>query len=231
MLLLYIHETPQEREKENKMRKRRNWLKTTIAMLTLVATVLETGFTSVSTLAAEITTEDGIVVNNDAIEESNVDADAGNSDDLSISVERDADSQPEESFEEENSYNYGQEEQFEEAAELKEGSLDVTDNGITGSGYNEISIYVDTENLSYRKSFRIEFFGPSDASYNTIINDDLFKTNDGRYDFENLKGEEFTVRATSEDKVILSYRYNEDGYPTIVVENEPVEKKLEKKTV
>ncbi len=217
------------------MRKRRNWLKTTIAMLTLIATVLETGFSSVSTLAAEIQTEDGIIVNNDAIEDSYVDSDAGNSDDLSISVERDADSQPEETgdsfVQEENTINYEQEEQFEEAAELKEGSLDVTDNGITGSGYNEISIYVDTENLSYRKSFRIEFFGPSDASYNTIINDDLFKTNDGRYDFENLEGEEFTVRATSEDKVILSYRYNEDGYPTIVVENEPVEKKLEKKTV
>ena len=122
------------------MRKRRNWLKTTIAMLTLIATVLETGFSSVSTLAAEIQTEDGIIVNNDAIEDSYVDSDAGNSDDLSISVERDADSQPEETgdsfVQEENTINYEQEEQFEEAAELKEGSLDVTDNGITGSGYN-----------------------------------------------------------------------------------------------
>ena len=50
--------------------KKRNWLRTTIAMITLIATVLETGFTSVSTLAAEITTDDGIVVNTDAVEES-----------------------------------------------------------------------------------------------------------------------------------------------------------------
>ncbi len=99
------------------MRKRRNWLKTTIAMLTLIATVLETGFSSVSTLAAEIQTEDGIIVNNDAIEDSYVDSDAGNSDDLSISVERDADSQPEETgdsfVQEENTNNDEQVEQFE----------------------------------------------------------------------------------------------------------------------
>ncbi len=257
-------------KKERVMRKRRNWLRTSIAMLTLVATVLETGFTSVSTLAAEIQTEDGIIVNNDAIEESNggedafVEPDQGGEDsfvessgseenndvsenegELSIQVESSSDSDSgdafvesgssdeadsEESFVEENAAN-NEEEPVEEAEELKEGKLDVTDDGIKGSGYDEISIYVDTEKLSYRKSFKIEFFGPDSASYNTVINDKLYKTDNGRYDFENLEGNDFTVRATSDDKVILSYKYNEDGNPTIVVENEPVEKVLEKKTV
>ena len=213
-------------------------------MLTLVATVLETGFTSVSTLAAEITTEDGIVVNNDAVEEASVESEAPvSNDELTINVEPESDPAVEETTGnsgdvEEVTTTSGDsdetpavEETFEEAEELKEGKLDVTDSGISGSGYDEISIYVNTEKLSYRKSFRIEFTGPDNAMYPTVINDTLYKTNDGRYDFDNLEGSDFTVRATSEDKVILSYRYNQDGYPEIVVENEPVEKVLNKKTV
>ena len=202
------------------MRKRRNWLRTSIAMLTLIATVLETGFTSVSTLAAEITTEDGIVVNNDAIEESDGNVETSNDEELTINVEPDNDpaeevkeedadpeesDQAEESNITEESYSDGsevsedadasgysedgdvaEEETFEEAEELKEGTLDVSDDGISGSGYDEISIYVNTEKLSYRRSFRLEFFGPNDAKYNTVINDNLFKTDDGRYDFETL---------------------------------------------
>ena len=67
---VYINRKPNRKgNKERIMRTKRNWLRTTIAMLTLVATVLETGFSSVQTFAAEITTEDGIVVNNDAVEE------------------------------------------------------------------------------------------------------------------------------------------------------------------
>lgn len=216
------------------MRKRRNWLKTTIAMLTLIATVIETGFSSVSTFAAEITTEDGIVVNNDAVEDA---VDNGENGDLDISVESAQDVEDvQEEAEPEQSENAAisdpaEEEEYSQAEELSEGTLDVSDSGISGHGYKEISVYVDTENLGYRRSFRIEFTGPAAASYNTIINDDLSKTNDGRYDFENLEGGDFTIRATSSDDVILSYKYNSDGYPTIVVENAPTEKKMEKTSV
>ena len=217
------------------MKKRRNWLKTTIAMLTLIATVLETGFSTVSTMAAEITTEDGIVVNTDAVDEA--DLVAGGDEDLRIDVSAD-DGYVEDAGEvgEDESYvgsgeDAYEEETNEEAGELREGTLDVTDRGISGTGYDEISVYVDTEELGYKRSFYIEFVGPDGASYNTIINEKLFKTNDGRYDFENLEGGDFLIRATSDDKVVLSYRYNEDGYPEIVVSNEPVEKVLEKRTV
>ncbi len=202
--------------------RKRNWLKTTIAMITLIATVLETGFTSVSTLAAEITTEDGIVVNNDAVEEVNEDA---GSEDLDISVERERDSEDVEDAD------YEEEEAVEEATELKEGSLSLSDDQIAGSGYDDISIYVDTEGLDKKDMFRIEFEGPASASYNPIINDDLDKTSGGRYDFEFLEGGDFTVRAVSSDDVTFSYRYNEDGYPTIVVESIPAEKILESTTL
>ncbi|MCR5302250.1 MAG: Cna B-type domain-containing protein [Lachnospiraceae bacterium] len=252
--------------------KRRNWLKTTIAMLTLIATVLETGFTSVSTLAAEITTEDGIVVNNDEISGDN----QNTGDDLQIEVSHD---EPQENFEDstevfsdessadrnsfnESSYEEGSpedgivedgfndgevvegeelaeenvegeaaEETFEEAEELKEGVLDLSDNGISGSNYDEISVYVNTENLAKRDKFRIEFTGPASSSYNPVINDELDKTNGGRYDFEGLEGGDFTVRATSSENVSISYIYNEEGYPTIVLESAEVEKILEKKTL
>ncbi|MBR1909298.1 MAG: hypothetical protein IJ821_01795, partial [Lachnospiraceae bacterium] len=256
------------------MRKRRNWLRTTIAMLTLIATVLETGFTSVSTLAAEITTEDGIVVNTDGVEEAEaVTPDGGQDPDIQIEtesasavetepevnepeevveeatvVEESADTEPltmaeentEEPVESDNSEELAievesegivEEEVFEEAEELLEGTLDVSDDGISGLGYDEISVYVYTDNLANKDKFRIEFTGPSGASYNPVLNNELDKTNGGRYDFEGLEGGDFTVRATSSDNVILSYRYNEDGYPAIYVESEPVEKILETRTL
>ena len=250
------------------MRKRRNWLRTTIAMLTLIATVLETGFTSVSTLAAEITTEDGIVVNTDGVEEAEaVTPDGGQDPDIQIETEsasavetepevnepeevaveatatEDANTESltmaEENTEEpvgsDNSEDLAieaesegivKEEVFEEAAELLEGTLDVSDSGITGSGYDEISVYVNTDELDNKDKFRIEFTGPASASYNPVLNEDLDKTNDGRYDFDSLEGGEFTIRANSPDDVILSYSYNEDGYPLIAVKSEEAEKVL-----
>ncbi|MCR5590697.1 MAG: hypothetical protein K6F73_04130, partial [Lachnospiraceae bacterium] len=236
--------------------KKRNWIKTTIAMITLIATVLETGFSTVSTLAAEITTEDGIVVNTDAVTDADQEADDG----LQIEVVKDEDAEPagtsdddaeeaddqadvqeddasyedaaeetdefqeEESFEEEDA---AEEEVYEEAEELKEGSLDISDNGITGSGYNEISVEVNTDKLAKKDTFRIDFAGPASASYNPVINDELDKTNGGIYDFENLEGGEFTVRVISSENVILSYKYNEDGYPMVAVESKPVEGTLD----
>ncbi|MBO4904088.1 MAG: hypothetical protein J5367_02585, partial [Lachnospiraceae bacterium] len=239
------------------MRKRRNWFRTTTAMIALIAMVLETGFSSVATMAAEITTEDGIVVNNDVVEEAN----DGAEDQLNIEVVPDEDNsgddgtqigedvsggdedvngpgeseEPEEikgqeepqEVEKPSESEPAQEETFEPADELKEGTLKITDSGISGSGYDEISIYVDTTGLAKKDKFRIEFSGPADASYNTVINDDLDKTSDGRYDFTNLEGGEFRVSATSSYDVSLSYKYNEDGYPTICVESVGPEKNLE----
>ena len=253
--------------------KKRNWLRTTIAMITLIATVLETGFTSVSTLAAEITTDDGIVVNTDAVEESSqeeasepAEYEESSGDDLDIEVVPDEGTNAEmpedaasgdnaedslvrsEGSEEGYSVTDGatedaatgdaaaeepavEEETFEEAEELKEGNLDIYDDEIRGSGYDEISIYVDTEKLAKKDKFRLEFTGPADASYNPVINEDLDKTNDGRYDFEYLDGGEFTIRITSSDDVILSCKYNEDGYPTFALESVRAEKSLDTDTI
>ncbi|MCR5687183.1 MAG: hypothetical protein K6G58_04115, partial [Lachnospiraceae bacterium] len=259
--------------------KKRNWIKTTIAMITLIATVLETGFSTVSTMAAEITTEDGIVVNTDALGEASEAEDAD--DGLQIEVVPDDASgegsdaaaetaEPEEDEEEEAVTEDGgsveassedaeaedtetedteteeteetedfqeseeaaeEEEVYEEAPELKNGTLNLSDTGITGSGYKEISVYVDTDKLAKKDTFRIEFSGPATASYNPVINEDLDKTNGGRYDFEGLEGGEFTVRASASDNVILSYKYNEDGYPMIDVESKPSEGTLDATTL
>lgn len=230
---VYINRKPNRKgNKERIMRTKRNWLRTTIAMLTLVATVLETGFSSVETLAAEITTEDGIVVNNDAVEEVpeenldiTVEPDNGGDADFEV-LEASEDDAFEETVEKASGEFPEEVETFEEAEELREGTLDVSDSGITGSGYDDISVYVNTDELDNRDKFRIEFTGPASASYNPVLNEDLDKTNDGRYDFDSLEGGEFTIRANSSDDVILSYSYNEDGYPLITVRSEEAEKVL-----
>ena len=232
---VYINRKPNRKgNKERIMRTKRNWLRTTIAMLTLVATVLETGFSSVQTFAAEITTEDGIVVNNDAVEEVpeenldiNVEPDNGGEGDVEI-LEASEDEAFEETpeVEELSGQAPGEGEVLEEAKAIREGTLNVSDSGITGSGYDEISVYVNTDELDNKDKFRIEFTGPASASYNPVLNEDLVKTNDGRYDFDSLEGGDFTIRVNSSDDVILSYSYNEDGYPLITVKSEEAEKVL-----
>ena len=212
-------------------------------MLTLIATVLETGFTSVSTLAAEITTEDGIVVNNDALEE----ADQSNDGDLQIEVSSDGEEDAEVSEDtdegtlelsgasDDSSFEVGsdaaEEESFEEAEELKEGQLDVSDSGISGSGYDEISIFVNTDDLARKDKFRLSFSGPVDTKYNSAINEELDRTGGGYYDFDNLEGSYFSLRASASSNVDISYGYNADGYPQITVASRPVEKSIDTRTV
>lgn len=244
------------------MRKRRNVFKSAFAILLTIATVLNTGF---STIASEIVTDDGIVVNNDIAEESYdndtaIDEQEEAIDDLDIEVvadDEDSFASDEEDFEEEEIealsddfkdeiidedildeeivdeeiLSEEDEEDFEEAEELKDGELSVKDNGIFGSGYEEISVYVNTEKMSKKHNFRIEFNGPASASYSTFINDDLDKTNSGYYDFTDLEGGEFSIRAYSDDNVILTYSYNEDGYPMISVESIDEDKILDTKTI
>lgn len=101
----------------------------------------------------------------------------------------------------------------EEAEELKEGELNVTSSGIEGSGYDEISVYIDTEDLDNKDMFRVEFTGPASASYNPIINEDLDKTADGYLDFTDLEKVFFSIRITSSDNIDVTYGYNDDGYP------------------
>lgn len=223
--------------------KKRNWLKTTIAMITLIATVLETGFSSVSTLAAEITTEDGIVVNNDAIGETETNSDNSQSEDLDVTVEPDGDYEPEEASvdayysDDASEPSYSDEEEgigeepaaeetHEDAATSDEASLDVSGSEISGSGYDEVAVVVNTDALDKKDKFRIAFSGPGSASYNPVLNEELDRTNGGKYFFEDLEGGYFSVRATSSDDVNVSYKYNEDGDPTIVLESIPAEKIL-----
>lgn len=238
------------------MKRTKHWLKKTIAMLTLVATVIETGFSSVSVYASVLTkdssTDAVITSDSDVLTEAGQEdgyltddtlkqgdpgeadiMDASGEGDLTEPLDGDVEDEtdititaPAKIEQVEEADGFEDAEEPEEATEKKEPRLSVSDSGISGSGYDRVSIYVDTTNLAKRDKFSIKFTGPDSASYNPVLNDELDKTNDGRYDFEDLEGEDFKVRATSADDVILSYKYNEDGHPVIVAESEPVEKVL-----
>ena len=198
------------------MRMKKNWLKTTIAMITLVATVIETGFSSVTTFAAELASDDGLVVDIDPNEEVLTD-DASPVDELQDDVLTDQGSEENDDLLE------GAGAEDDAAAgdimEQKAGALDVSAKGISGSGYGNISIYIDTANLAASDKFSVKFTGPGSAVYNPVLNDDLDKTDGGRYDFDNLGGSDFSIRAFSDNDVIFSYEYNADGYPEIVVQS------------
>ncbi|MBR5406967.1 MAG: Cna B-type domain-containing protein [Lachnospiraceae bacterium] len=209
------------------MGKRKNWLKTTIAMISIIAMVLETGFSSVATVYASDLIGGGDVV------ESNLDADeltdAGS---LNDSDTVDININPEKDFDDEDQDNTEDVDVDAPAGEeASEGTLDVSDSGITGSEYDVFSFYIDTEGLANEDSFNVKFSGPDSASYNPVLNNDLDKLNDGQYDITGLNGDGFSIRATGTANVILSYKDNVNGLPGIVVESKPAEKVLETKVL
>ena len=168
------------------------------------------------------------------------DSEASENEDTDVSEESDAtveeadsenvdetDEAAEEVLDEEDLQGSEEETEFEEAEELSEGELTITDDGIEGFGYDEISFYVNTEGLDKTDMFRVEFTGPSTASYNPIINDDMDKTADGYLDFTDLDKEFFSISISSSDDIDVKYCYNEDGYPMAKIVSEGPEKVFE----
>lgn len=94
--------------------------------------------------------------------------------------------------------------------------LDIYDNQISGSGLNELEIFINTEQLVTGDSFRILFSGPDSAQYDTRLNDYLDTTSHGLYRFLDLNNEGFNIRATSDDNVTFEFT-SEDGRPVIKV--------------
>lgn len=94
--------------------------------------------------------------------------------------------------------------------------LDIYDNQISGSGLNELEIFINTEQLVTGDSFRILFSGPDSAQYDTRLNDYLDTTSQGLYRFLDLNNEGFNIRATSDDNVTFEFA-SEDGRPVIKV--------------
>ena len=94
--------------------------------------------------------------------------------------------------------------------------LDIYDNQISGSGLNELEIFIHTEQLVTGDSFRILFSGPDSAQYDTRLNDYLDTTSHGLYRFLDLNNEGFNIRATSDDNVTFEFA-SEDGRPVIKV--------------
>lgn len=94
--------------------------------------------------------------------------------------------------------------------------LDIYDNQISGSGLNELEIFINTEKLETGDSFRILFSGPDSAQYDTRLNDFLDTTSHGLYRFLDLNNEGFNIRATSDDNVTFEFA-SEDGRPVIKV--------------
>ena len=249
--------------------RRRGFIKKTVAMIALLAMVLDSN--AVTTLASEVKDDDSIVVENtideqddsetidveeqqdeieievESIDESsseenpeedaNLADEAGSEEDAEADTEDDANASEEEVVESEevtedaDSETYDEDgtaedeelsedgeeivedAEYEEAEELSEGELTITDDGIEGFGYDEISFYVNTEELDKEDMFRVKFTGPSSATYNPIINDDLDKTAEGYLDFTDLDKEFFSISISSTNDIDVTYCYNEDGYP------------------
>ena len=178
-----------------------------ITLLLMLSLVLSS---STVYAGSEITTDDGVIVNNDAVEEP--------------AAEEEDDDDPDDLEDDDQEEDYdgsdAQEDDYEESDELKDGKIELSDKGIVASGYDEVSIYIYTDKLNSEDHFKIYFDGPAQLEYNETILSELGKSGCGRYDFANIEGGSFSIYATSSDKVIISYKYDEDGYPAIYIESE-----------
>ncbi|MDO4188653.1 MAG: FctA domain-containing protein, partial [Lachnospiraceae bacterium] len=123
-------------------------------------------------------------------------------------------------------------EEVEEVDESIPEELDIYGNQISGSGLDELEVYVDTERLNSGDSFRIVFVGADDAQYDTRLNDNLDATSQGIYRFTNLNKEGFNIRATSDDEVSFAFTSN-NGRPVIEVisDEEEIVKVIERKSI
>ena len=116
--------------------------------------------------------------------------------------------------------------------EALDENLEILENQISGSGLDSVEIYVDTEDLNNKDTFRIAFTGPDSASYDAIINETLDKAASGTYSFRDLNKEGFNIRVTSEDNVKITYS-SKNGTPVIKVSSvdEEKEKSLDTKVL
>ena len=133
------------------------------------------------------------------------------------SASEESDENVEESEESENNdESVGEDEFVEDDSEIEEEveeHLEINSDGIEGFGYDEISFYIDTDELDKRDMFRVEFTGPSTASYNPVINEDMDKSQDGYLDFTDLEKENFSISISSSDDIDVTYSRNDDGFP------------------
>ncbi len=124
------------------------------------------------------------------------------------------------------------EEEEEAEEEQVPEEIEILDTQISGSGLDELEIYVDTEDLNEKDSFRIIFTGPDDASYDSLINEKLSKSAGGYYTFANLNKEGFNIRVSTNDDITVTF--TKDGRtPVIKLESnsEDEEKLLETKSL
>ena len=111
-------------------------------------------------------------------------------------------------------------------------NIEILDTQISGSGLDSVEIYIDTDELNSKDTFRIEFTSDAAASYDTILNEELSKSAGGYYTFSNLDKLGFNIRAKSDDDVSFVFT-SKNGQPVIkaISNSEVVEKKLTRKSI
>lgn len=111
-------------------------------------------------------------------------------------------------------------------------NIEILDTQISGSGLDSVEIYIDTDELNSKDTFRIEFTSDAAASYDTILNEELSKSAGGYYTFSNLDKLGFNIRVNTSDEIEVIFTTN-GSTPTIklISKSEDKEKVLETKSL
>ncbi|MCR5107997.1 MAG: hypothetical protein K6B28_07510, partial [Lachnospiraceae bacterium] len=108
---------------------------------------------------------------------------------------------------------------------------DETGKWIEIKGYDEIPLYINTEQMNDRDAFEIKIEGPEDILYDDILNNSLSKADSNVYTLENLNKKTVVIYISSlTEGMEAEYEVRErDGYPQLVLisaEEPEVEKEM-----
>ncbi|MBQ7588950.1 MAG: choice-of-anchor A family protein, partial [Lachnospiraceae bacterium] len=201
--------------------KRRKLFKSIVAMIALVAMLVENTCSVMASVTGDmlITAEESVLTEepqSSEIPETDVPdpqttltEDTGSSQDDVLAADEPS---------KEVDINIGEELSEDTSAQNDDGSVTAYNDRIEIKGENETTLYINTDQMNGKDSFELSISGSSSIDYESVLGKTLYKKNSGIYYITGLQGEQAVFKAGSlSEGMSVEYRKRSDGYPQITL--------------
>ncbi|MBQ7587730.1 MAG: hypothetical protein IJT37_06875, partial [Lachnospiraceae bacterium] len=214
--------------------KKRKLVKSIVAMIALVAMLTENTCSVMASVTGEglSGSEDAVLTVEDTDTGSIAEEENGNESILTVPDNGTELQDPDAASDNEINISIGEEQEsiLSETEELKEGSLNAYDDRIEADGKNELTLYINTDQMNSSDSFYLGITGSPDADYDSCLDNKLRKEEGGVYYIKGLEGKKTGFKASSlSEGLKAEYKIRRDGNPqiTLISKDAPAaEKKL-----
>ena len=224
----------------------KKWFKSTVAILALTAMLLENGYsvfaTDMSTYAEDTQTVLEEVM--EEISEESTEADLSEDDNMLTQVYEDSDSESDDviseseetdidiaedgtaelSLSDNSDADASEDEGFVVADYEREESVTSYDNKIVFEGYEDMTLYINTDQMNSVDSFSMQMDSNADMSYDFELDDTMSKSSGNIYYIQNINKAPVTIYVDEmSEGMEVQYSVREDGYPQITLVSAPDE--------